>query len=348
MTVSGTAADTGGGVVGGVEVSTDGGAKWHPATGTTNWSYTWIVHGTRSATLMSRAIDDSGNVETPSGGTAVNVNCPCSLWGPTATPAVVDVGDPGSLEVGVKFTSDTFGTVSGVRFYKAAANTGTHIGNLWTSSGQLLATATFTSESASGWQQVTFPNPVRHLANTTYVASYFAPRGHYSATDNFFYNRAAVAERVDLARQPATPCVATDPDARRTASTTTAPRARFPSSADIGTNYWVDVVYSPSSAPGQVTDVAATAGYTSATVTWNAPSTGGAVTTYTVTPVRRVDGPNAGDRVRHLRQPTGKTVTGLTNGTTYTFRVTASNPVWVRARCRHRRTRSHRRRPRRS
>ena len=41
VTVSGTAADTGGGRVGGVEVSVDGGATWHPATGLESWSYTW-------------------------------------------------------------------------------------------------------------------------------------------------------------------------------------------------------------------------------------------------------------------------------------------------------------------
>jgi hypothetical protein len=33
--------------------------------------------------------------------------------------------------------------VTGLRFYKAAANTGTHIGSLWTASGTRLAQATF-------------------------------------------------------------------------------------------------------------------------------------------------------------------------------------------------------------
>jgi hypothetical protein len=37
-TISGTASDVGG-VVAGVEVSTDGGSTWHPATGTTSWTY---------------------------------------------------------------------------------------------------------------------------------------------------------------------------------------------------------------------------------------------------------------------------------------------------------------------
>ena len=92
-----------------------------------------------------------------------------------------------STEVGVKFKADTFGVVTGIRFYKASTNTGTHIGNLWTSSGQLLASATFTGESGSGWQQVNFAQPVALNKNTTYIASYFAPRGHYSDDSGYFY-----------------------------------------------------------------------------------------------------------------------------------------------------------------
>ena len=66
VTVSGTAADAGGGVVGGVEVSTDGGANWHPASGTTNWTYSWVVHGSPTATVLARAVDDSANLGAPS------------------------------------------------------------------------------------------------------------------------------------------------------------------------------------------------------------------------------------------------------------------------------------------
>ena len=89
--------------------------------------------------------------------------------------------------MGVKFKSDTNGYITGIRFYKASANTGTHIGNLWTSAGQLLASATFTNETASGWQQVNFSQPVAITKNTTYVASYFAPNGHYSQDGSYFY-----------------------------------------------------------------------------------------------------------------------------------------------------------------
>ena len=60
--------------------------------------------------------------------------------------------------------------------------------HLWTNTGTLLGTATFTGESASGWQQVDFATPVPISANTTYVASYFAPNGHYSADNSYFLN----------------------------------------------------------------------------------------------------------------------------------------------------------------
>ena len=56
-----------------------------------------------------------------------------------ASPAVADSGDGSSVEVGVKFKSDSSGTITGLRFYKAAANTGTHVGTLWTASGTALA-----------------------------------------------------------------------------------------------------------------------------------------------------------------------------------------------------------------
>ena len=42
-TITGTAADAGGGRVGAVEVSLDGGATWHPADGRERWSYTWMA-----------------------------------------------------------------------------------------------------------------------------------------------------------------------------------------------------------------------------------------------------------------------------------------------------------------
>ena len=111
-------------------------------------------------------------------GTACTTNC--TIWPSTAVPALVDQGPDSAVELGVKFRSDVSGTITGIRFYKASANTGTHVGNLWSGTGQLLASATFSSETASGWQQVNFASPVSITANTVYVASYHANVGHYS------------------------------------------------------------------------------------------------------------------------------------------------------------------------
>jgi flagellin-like hook-associated protein FlgL len=95
-------------------------------------------------------------------------------------PGTLDAGDDSAVELGVKFKSDVAGSVTGIRFHKAAANTGAHVGALWTASGALLASATFTNETVSGWQEVDFTSPVAITAGTTYVAGYFAPNGHYS------------------------------------------------------------------------------------------------------------------------------------------------------------------------
>jgi hypothetical protein len=181
VTVSGTAADTGG-VVGGVEVSTDGGTSWHPASGRGSWSYTWTVGGPGSATVRARAVDDSGNIGTPAsipvtvGATA----CPCSVWTNSTVPSTPSEPDSSSVELGMRFRADLAGKVTGVKFYKGSGNTGTHVGHLWSNTGTLLASVTFSGESGSGWQSATFSSPVTVTAGTTYVVSYYAPAGHYA------------------------------------------------------------------------------------------------------------------------------------------------------------------------
>ncbi|MGN6331350.1 MAG: DUF4082 domain-containing protein [Motilibacteraceae bacterium] len=181
VTVSGTASDTGG-AVGGVELSSDGGSTWHPATGTATWTYTWIPTATGPATLKARATDDSGNIQGSPATATVNVvprSCPCTIFGST-TPSIPDYNDATAYELGVKFRASVSGTVTGVRFYKGTGNTGTHTGSLWSGAGTRLATGTFSAETATGWQTLTFSTPVAITANTTYVASYHTNAGHYA------------------------------------------------------------------------------------------------------------------------------------------------------------------------
>ncbi|HXY41002.1 MAG TPA: DUF4082 domain-containing protein, partial [Vicinamibacteria bacterium] len=325
-TITGTATDSGGGVVAGVEVSTDGGASWHPATLTTpdgvsvQWSYSWIAHGYPSTTLKSRAVDDSGNLETPSSGVSVNVTCPCSIWGSNVTPGAVDSGTATSVEVGVQFRADVYGEVTGVSFYKAAANTGTHVGSLWSASGTLLAQATFTNETASGWQHVTFSSPVYLTPNATYVAGYLAPNGHFSDDYGYFESPPPTGPHaLDAPPLHALPVSGSTGNGVFAYSGT----PTFPTNTYFGSNYWVDVSFTPIGAPGHPTNVAATAGASSANVSWSAPSTGGAPTQYTITPY-------VGSAAQTAKTVSGSltstTVGGLTAGTSYTFVVQASNP----------------------
>jgi len=118
--------------------------------------------------------------------TTTGVVTNATLFPSTETPAVASANDNNAQELGVKFTSDKAGYVTGVRFYKGSGNTGTHVGHLWTAGGTLLASATFTGESGTGWQQATFSSPVAVSAGATYVASYSAPAGHYAYTSGYF------------------------------------------------------------------------------------------------------------------------------------------------------------------
>ncbi|GAA2895252.1 hypothetical protein GCM10010517_59970 [Streptosporangium fragile] len=246
ISVQGTATDTGGGVVAAVEVSFDGGTRWFQAKGRTNWQYSWTTGAPGPVTIMSRAVDDSGNIQTSPNERMITVvaACPCTIWPSTTTPAIVSSGDPAGVELGVKFQATSPGHISGIRFYKGPQNTGTHIGNLWTASGQLLATATFTGETASGWQQVNFSSPVPVSSDTTYVASYYAPAGNYSITRPYFTRNYGSGALTALSSGSS----GGNGVYRYGAS------SGFPTASFKSTNYWVDVVFTPSSTLWDDTD----------------------------------------------------------------------------------------------
>jgi hypothetical protein len=166
---------------------------------------------------------------------ADTATAPVSLWSATDAPATVDVDDAAAVELGMRFLADRGGAVTGVRFYKSAANTGPHTGSLWTDDGARLATVAFSGETASGWQSATFDAPVDIVANRPYVVSYHTTSGHYSADNNGF---AQAHERGPL---------------HAPASTSERPNGLyrygaggFPTSTYAATNYWVDVTFTPS------------------------------------------------------------------------------------------------------
>ena len=194
ITISGTCSDNGGGAIGGVEVSTDDGLTWNKATGLANWSYSFSPNDYGTVFIKVRAWDDVFNVEVPGAlgsGNYISIN----LTGPF-THSVFDQKYPTSLppfvflqapiELGMKFRSSSPGFVTALMYYKAPSGSGLITGNLWSSTGTLLATKDFTSETASGWQTVQLTTPVAITANTTYIVSYFSPLGKYVEENPFF------------------------------------------------------------------------------------------------------------------------------------------------------------------
>ena len=304
VTINGTATDASGGVVAGVEVSVDGGQTWHPAQGRASWSYTWTPTVGGSITIKSRAVDDSANLETPSAGVTVTVTQPLpgsvTIWNPAAKPGLASIDDfpsSGGVEVGVKFSSDVASYITGVRFYKGFLNTGTHVAHLWTSTGTLLASATFTAESPTGWQQVNFANRVAIAANTVYVVSYYVPAGGYAVDTGYFNSQ----YNSGLLHVPVSGGVYSYGSV-----------GVFPTNSFNASNYWVDVVLASNTPP---------------TVTAQTPAPGSTgVSTATTVTAAFNEPVQAGTISFVLKDASGNTVNGSLsyNATNYTATFTPS------------------------
>ena len=281
VVIQGTATDGPSGLVGGVEVSVDGGSTWHPAAGRGPWSYAWAPVAAGTHHVFSRAVDDSGNIEIPGAGRDIvvregshgstNVRAAAgapamlnavstSIWAGAGTPAAVNDYDGQEIELGLKFRSSSAGNITGIRFYKASLDGSTHVVSLWSGSGTLLTTASSSGETASGWQEVTLPSPVAITANTTYVASYHAKPGYYASSSGYFTQAVvngpltALADGTDgpngLYRYGAT---------------------GFPTLSWSSSNYWVDVVFvtqatGPDTTPPAVTNTSPAGGATGVAV----------------------------------------------------------------------------------
>ncbi|AXH96395.1 DUF4082 domain-containing protein [Ornithinimicrobium avium] len=233
VALSGTATDSGGGIVAGVEVSLDAGTTWHVATGLDSWSYVFTPLEVGPIEVLVRAVDDSCNV-----GDAAQVRLegvprgyPCSIWPEGTVPGTASVGETTPIEVGVRFRSSVDGFVTGLRFFKGAGNTGTHVGRLWSADGRELRSATFSEETDSGWQTVPVP-PVAVAAGTTYVASVFMPAGRYAADAGYFSTDYELAPLTALANSQ-----------EGGNGLYRYGESGFPTSTFGASNYWVDVLF---------------------------------------------------------------------------------------------------------
>jgi hypothetical protein len=131
-------------------------------------SATFVASTAGAASINASATGLTGaagslNVTLPSGATQ-------SLF-TTQTPVLPNASDNVPYELGMKFRVARSGQITGIRYWKASSDTGTHIGRIWSAAGTQLAAVTFAGESASGWQQQLLSTPLPIPANTTYVVS---------------------------------------------------------------------------------------------------------------------------------------------------------------------------------
>jgi hypothetical protein len=149
-----------------------------------------------------------------------------------AVPATPSDADSAAVELGLKLKANRATLLTAIRFYKSGANTGTHVGHIWSSAGALLRSVNFSAESASGWQTARLGEPLALAAGETVIVSYYAPRGHYAGDVG-----ALSADKAD-----ATGLLS----ALRNGSVYSY-GGNFPSQSYQMTNYYVDVVAMPAS-----------------------------------------------------------------------------------------------------
>ena len=251
----------------------------------------------------------------------------CSLWGDTAVPAVAAQTTPAPSSWASSSSSTSPATITGIRFYKGAGNTG-HARRppLDAARARCSPRRPSPARRRPGWQQVDFATPVAITANTTYVVSYYAPAGGYAVNGGYF-----------------------DDDRRRQRPAARAVQhgvgrngvyvyggSGFPTNTFNATNYWVDVVFDV--APTDTTPADA-----SAVVPPAGRATGVADRRRRDRHVQRVDGRQPLDR--HVRAPAAPA--GGAVAATVTYNAATRRPRSPRARSPRRRrplTRVHGRR----
>ena len=253
------------------------GASYPAITLTVNVSASAAASVTNTATVSGGGETNTAN-NTASDVTTISAagGATQSIWPASTVPSSPWRFDfPGTF--GLRFRSDVAGNITGIRFYKGAGNTGTHIGLLYNNAGTLLAQATFSGETASGWQQVTFPG-VAISPNTTYVAAFWSSTGY--ALNNYFFGSNGVDN-------PPLHALQSGVDGPNGASSYGSAPV-FPSSGFSAANYWVDVVFSTAAAVPDLTIAKShsgnfTRGQVGATYTINVTNAGAGSTSGTVT-----------------------------------------------------------------
>lgn len=182
-----------------------------------------------------------------------------ALFSDSAQPAHPNNADASSVEIGVRFTVDTPGLITGAEFYKGKDDHfAAHTGKLWDANGNKLISSTVADETSQGLQKVYFRERIAAKVGTTYVVSFDDPQGHYAADQGGF---SKALDNSPL-HAPVNAGVYSN-------TVNTAPTQTYNSS-----NYWVSPIFAPSPS-------------TTTTTTTSSPTTSTSVipTTTSTTPV---------------------------------------------------------------
>ena len=193
ITISGTAADSGGGIVAGIEVSVDGGSTWQQAAGRENWTFAWTPAVAATKTIMSRAVDDSVNREQPTAGMTVTITpVPQTFIGLNTVGGYLDSGDSNYLN-GSKVTTSAGGQIASMSVYvglidSSAGNQQYQLAIYTDTAGKpgTLVTASATGTLvANAWNTIAVNASL--LASTNYWLVYNT-NGRSASVNNMYYN----------------------------------------------------------------------------------------------------------------------------------------------------------------
>jgi len=147
-------------------------------------------------------------------------------------------GGGNKVMLGVKFWSSQSGTISAIRFYRAAASSNGYVASLYSAGGALLGSATLAHESGPvpGWQVANFASPIPVSANKTYVAAYFSAAGQGAGDPEKLKN--------GVVNGPLTAPASSAAGGNGVYNSKNA----FPKSSLEASNYYVDVLFTPTGA----------------------------------------------------------------------------------------------------
>ena len=231
--ISGTISPIFGGA--GTNVSLSGAAV---ATTTTdvngNYSFLGLLAGSYTVAPASNAFTyapSSATVVISTANATANFIASSAAGGETLFTTQVPAGsaNDNNYELGTAFTSDVQGKITAIRFWKANGETTGHTGNLWSASGQLLASVAFANETLSGWQQQALPSAVSITANTTYIVSVNTTNSTYMASPSGL----------------ATQIVSQDLSSVVGSNGIFGTPGTFPTTSFSNTNYFRDVAFTP-------------------------------------------------------------------------------------------------------